>query len=213
MKPETALTRRAWLRGALTLPALGLCGNATLACGLDGSFDGGIGFIHPRAIEVALAVQKAVANGLLPTSALAPLKPDPESLWQATSALTRVGRRLSAGHMLTTTAKPNIALLVSNATLWTRYTPKSQGFDTTVHASGPAFGDVEVISELAVLTTLNEAQLTMTEALARGLLIIDTSGQKAETVTDLFTKAFANTTLSAPLHLEDRTPWRRPARN
>lgn len=207
------MARREFLRGACLLPAAACVATRAHACGLDGNFDGGIGFIHPRAIEVALAVRKAVTDEILPTTALAPLKAGPESLWSATGALTRFGHRLVASPRLSPLTKPNIALLVSNATLWTRYAANSEGFSTSIHAMGPMLGDIEVISELAVLIAINDAQLPMKEALARGLLIIDARGALAQHVTELFTKSFAETTLSAPLNIEDRTAWRRPARN
>src|SRR6202035_449176 len=81
-----------------SLPAASVSGVTGLAraCGFDGIFDGGFGAIHPRAIEIALAVRHAVADGLLPQSALNPLTPGEAGLWHATEMLRRLGRRLSA---------------------------------------------------------------------------------------------------------------------
>src|SRR5438270_524967 len=100
--------------GAVSTPML------ARACAFDGIFDGSFGYIHPRAIDLALAVRHAVESGLLPEEALAPLTPGAAGLWQAVAALKDLGERMSQ-------AKPaslpsaNLALLLSEAALWTRY--------------------------------------------------------------------------------------------
>src|SRR4051812_23438506 len=98
-------------------------------CAFDGVFDGGFGAIHPRAIEIALAVRQAVADGVLPQSALAPLSAGEAGLWQAAERLKRFGHRLSAARA-TAAHLPDIALLCCDVSLWTRYVARVQSFDT-----------------------------------------------------------------------------------
>jgi hypothetical protein len=175
------------------------------ACAFDGVFDGGFGTIHPKAIEIALAVRAAVADGMLPQSALAPLGAREAGLWRAAETLKRLGHRLS-GVRTTALTPPDIALLCSEASLWTRYVARPQSFDTLVHVSGAMPSDAVVITDLAVLTAVVDGRLPVRVAVRRSLLIIDAHRTEADAVERLLAAA-CDEPAPASLDLANRTPW------
>ena len=66
-------------------------------------------------------MRKAVADGVLAEQALAPGVLNAAGLWRATEQLNQLGRRISAVHADPAKSVPNIAALLSETALWTRY--------------------------------------------------------------------------------------------
>ena len=190
----------------------GIVPHRVFACAFDGLFDGSLGYVHPRSVEVALAVRQAVVDGLLAEQALAPVIPGAAGLWRATEQLNQLGRRLSAVSAKIPVEVPNVALVLSESALWVRYVGSAQGLITHVHGAGPEAADVVLVSDLAVLTALNRSSLAAGDALERALIIIDTTGPKAESVRTLLTAAFHQRPVSTIEELEDRTAWKGSAR-
>ncbi|MEA2859177.1 MAG: hypothetical protein QOC72_1216 [Methylobacteriaceae bacterium] len=204
MRGAMQTSRRSFLALVVAASASATSG-AAHACAFDGIFDGGFGTIHPRAIEIALAVRAAVADGVLPQSALAPLSASEAGLWRAAETLKRLGHRLS-GMRGTAPTLPDIALLCSDVSLWTRYIATAQSFETLVHVSGAMPKDALVITDLAVLTTIVEARLPLRVAVQRGLLIIDAHQTEADAIERLLAAA-CDEPAPASLDLVNRTPW------
>jgi hypothetical protein len=194
-----ALSRRSLLVG---LPAAAACGPAG-ACGFDGVFDAGFGPVHPRAIEVALAIRQAVEDGLLPPAALAPITPGEAGLWQAITLLKQLGRSIAAARVKGISS-PSLALLCANASLWTRYVAAAPSFETLVHVTGPAPLDAVIVSDLAVVTALMEAGLSPATALGRGLLVIEPH-ENTDDTTELLVSALDSP--PAASGVADRTAW------
>jgi hypothetical protein len=192
-------SRRSALGG---LAAGATCGPA-FACGFDGVFDAGFGNVHPRAIEVALAVRRAVKESVLPVTALDPIAPSEAGLWQAVARLKQFGRSLAEARAKGISS-PSVALLCANASLWTRYVAAARSFETLIHVSGPAPLDATVITDLAVVSALAERVLSPAIALGRGLLVIEPHENTRE-ITELLTAA-CESSLDANA-LSDRTAW------
>jgi hypothetical protein len=197
-------SRRSFLTSVVAASA-SAASRAAHACAFDGIFDGGFGTIHPRAIEIALAVRAAVADGVLPQSALAPLSASEAGLWRAAETLKRLGHRLS-GVRTTAPTPPQIALLCSEVSLWTRYVARPQSFDTLLHVSGAMPSDALVITDLAVLTALVDGRLPLRVAVQRSLLIIDAYQTEADAIERLLAAA-CDEPAPASLDLVNRTPW------
>ena len=193
-----ALSRRSLLAG---LPAAFACGPA-FACGFDGVFDAGFGSVHPRAIEVALAVRGAVEDGVLSQTALDPITRGEAGLWQAVSVLKQLGRSIAAARAKGMSS-PSLALLCANASLWTRYLA-APAFETLVHVSGPAPLDAIVVTDFAVVTALMETHLSAATALRRGLLVIEPTDDSQE-ITELLAGAVGSR--PAADGLADRMAW------
>ena len=83
--------RRESVWPVLMFGLMGVVPSRASACAFDGIFDGSIGYLHPRSVEVALAVRQAVADGALPEQALAPGMLNGAGLWRATEQLNQLG--------------------------------------------------------------------------------------------------------------------------
>lgn len=195
---------RRWLVLSAAIAGVASASGFARACVFDGVFDGGLGTVHPRAIEIALAVRQAVADGVLPEAALAPLSPGEAGLWQAMETLRRVGHHLSTAR--TMAPHPDIALLCSDASLWTRYVARVQSFDILVHVNEPRRSDVVVVSDLAVLVALVEGRLPLRSAIKRGLIVIDTQRSEADAVERLLAAAF-DKPASLDFDVANRMAW------
>lgn len=159
------ISRRALLTGLAVVAAA-----PARACGFDGALDAGFGYVHPRALEVALAVRQAVRDGALDADALEPLSPGADGLWRATEQLRLFGQALSHA---SAPERPAIALLLAEAALWTRYAPAGSVYECRVHANGPDAGDAVVVADRSALAAINAGRLPCKQALARGLMIVD----------------------------------------
>jgi hypothetical protein len=199
---------RRWFVSALAAASASGASGLAQACGFEGVFDGGFGTIHPRAIEIALAVRSAVADGLLPQTALDPVRSGEAGLWQATEKLKGLGRHLSDARA-TGLQSSGISLLCSEASLWTRYIANGRSFDTVVHVGKPAPADAIVITDLAVIAALGEARLTAQRAIARNLLLIEASRESVGAVTSLLAAA-CDKAQTAAVDFTSRTPWGPP---
>jgi hypothetical protein len=200
--------RRHLMSTFLTTGLTGFVPCHAFACSFDG-FDGSIGYVHPRSVEVALAVREAVADGVLGEQALAPGLLNAFGLWRTTEQLNQFGSRISALGAGAMENLPNIAALLAESTLWTRYLPGPAGFVTLVHAAAPQPGDIVVVSDLAVLTALNNGSLIGREALKRKLVVIDATGPEVACISTLLMTAFADGTAPATMALSHRTAWGR----
>ena len=107
--------RREFVWTVLMFGLMGVVPSRASACAFDGIFDGSIGYLHPRSVEVALAVRQAVADGALPEQALAPGMLNGAGLWLATEQLNQFGRRISTVGTGTAEIRPNIAALLSES--------------------------------------------------------------------------------------------------
>jgi hypothetical protein len=197
-------SRRGFLSSLLLASIAGTPGLAR-ACAFDGIFDGSLGYIHPRAVEVALAVRHAVSSGLLPEEALTPLTPGAAGLWEAVSMLRDVGQRMSHAR-LPSIPCVNIALLLSESSLWTRYVCTPQRFETFTHANGPESSDIVIVTDLAVVTELQKGRLSVSVAIARNLLFIEGSSDSVEAAATLITRAYGDGA-TAGTNLTNRLPW------
>lgn len=200
--------RREFVWTVLMFGLMGVVPSRASACAFDGIFDGSIGYLHPRSVEVALAVRQAVADGALPEQALAPGMLNGAGLWRATEQLNQFGRRISTVGTGTAEIRPNIAALLSELALWTRYVRGVEGFRTVVHAAGPLPADIVVVSDLAVLKALNEGSLSIGDALKRSLVVIDATGPEVDCIATLLMAAFSRGTVSTTMAVGDRTAWR-----
>jgi hypothetical protein len=200
-------SRRGFL-SALLAAGVAATPNFARACAFDGIFDGSFGYIHPRAIEVALAVRHAAEGGLLPEEALAPVTPGAAGLWEAVSVVKDLGERMSQATPATLPSA-NMALLLSEASLWTRYARTERGFETFVHAGGPETSDIVIVTDLSVLRALRNARLSVSAAIARNLLILEGAGGVGVEPAEQLLRAAYEGSASASTDLSARLPWSR----
>jgi hypothetical protein len=102
---------------------------------------------------------------------------------------------------------PTVAMLLSEAALWTRYVARNDGYASLVHAALPAQSDVVVVSDGAVLSGLNGGYLKISDALARSLIIVDTPGPEGDAVVALLLATSDVAVMSAAKGPEYRMRW------
>ena len=108
--------RRDLVSTLITSCVTGIVPRQAFACAFDGLFfDGSLGYVHPRSVEVALAVRKAVIDGVLAEQALAPVVAGASGLWRASEQLNQLGRRISAVSAEPRADIPSIALVLSES--------------------------------------------------------------------------------------------------
>jgi hypothetical protein len=175
------------------------------SCGFDGVFEGSLGVPHPRSIEIALAVRRAVAQGQLPQSALDPVVPDAAGLWRAKNHLDALRRRLAAAAGRLPTP---LAVLLAEAGLWTRLMPTAGGFASVFHATGAQTGDTAVITDEAVIAAILDGSLSVRHAFDAGLIVIDTPPPAEAHIRDLIGAVFdTGEPHATAADLSGRTPW------
>jgi len=179
------------------------------ACGFDGVFEGNFGVPHPKSIEIAVAMRRAVAEGMLPPSALEPIVPGPTGLWRATGHLHALERRLSAVALSVSFPVASMALLFIDSGLWTRFTRVAGGYASQIHAFAAGSEEIAVVSDEAIIAGILDGRLSARSAIDRGLIVVDAPPAEQERVRDLLTAAFeARLPLEASTDLVSRrTPW------
>jgi len=205
------LTTRTAIRSALVALFALYCPPIPLqACGFDGAFDGSFGAPHPRSIEVAVAVRRAVEERMLPPSALEPIVPGATGLWRATTRLHALERRLSAIAASASFPVATMAVLFIDSGLWTRFTRVAAGYASQVHVPTAGSEEIAVVTDEAVIAGILDGLISPRSAFDWGLIIVDAPPLKRERVRDLLIAAFeARLPLEASTGLVSRrTPWR-----
>jgi hypothetical protein len=152
---------------ALTVAA-GCCLAVTtgsLACGYHGSLGEGFSASHPRSIEVAVAVRRALDDGVLPNSNTPPFL----AFAHAKATLERVRAVLAPG-LHDTKAPKAIAVLLVEGSLWTRYYVDTDRLVCEPHVSGPLAGDAIIVTAEAVLQALLSGRLSIDQAIGQELI-------------------------------------------
>jgi hypothetical protein len=198
----------------IALLALQSLANPTKACGFDGVFDGAFGVPHPRSIEVAVAVRRAVEEEMLPPSALEPIVPGAAGLWRAIDRLHALERRLSAIAAGVSLPVASMAVLFIDSGLWTRFTRVAGGYSSQFHAPPAGPEEIVVVSDEAAIAGILDGRLSARTAFDKGLIIVDAPPPQQKRVRDLLIAAFeARLPPDASPELVGRPmPWRNSGR-
>jgi hypothetical protein len=152
-----------------------------LACGYHGSLGDGFSALHPQSINVAMATREAIDQGLL----------------EQPNGLPRFVAFARAGHWLdrlkqalaptleTQPAQRDIALLLIDGGLWTRYLFAEGKLIYEPHVAGPNFDDVVVLTSEVALRGLIEGRISVDRATHDGLLVVTANSDAASSVTVL----------------------------
>jgi hypothetical protein len=152
-------------------------------CGFHGAIGNNFSALHPKSIDVALAVRDAVVAGVIEQAA------DPAAVgnagyWRAVGHLTTLHAALAG---IRKEASAPISVLFIDSGLWARLTPKADGLTMEIHTAGVQPGDVAVITSETVLTAILEKRLPVADALESGVIAID--GEAADATRHLIAKA------------------------
>ena len=162
--------------GCLAAPTTG-----SLACGYHGSLGNGFSALHPQSINVAIAAREAIDQGLLEQPKALPrfLAFARVSQW-----LDRLKRAL-ADTRGTEAVQQNIALLLIDGGLWTRYRIVEGKLIYEPHAAGPGPDDAVVLTSEVALQGLLEGRISVDRATHDGLLVVTASSDAETSITVL----------------------------
>jgi hypothetical protein len=174
--------------------------SASQACGYHDPASASVGMLnwaYPDALHVRTAVWMAQASGLLAAREPAP-DADPLSptfRFQQSIRLRNTQARLEdlRGRVhaaLDGQAMPAFAVVLIGPMLWARFEANDGGVTLVPHATGPAPGDVVLVSDEAVVAALAEGRTTAREARAQGLVKAYGTGENVDQVSALLDQAF-----------------------
>ena len=157
-----------WMSAAALLAAQT---GAAAACGFDAPLGNTFTPMHPKSLAVAFAVRDAVMSGTI-EAADDPRSAGHAGYWRAVGLLKILQHALSAGHTESPAAVS--VLFIELLGLWARLTPAVNGFAMDVHTEGANPGDVVIVTNEQVLTSILGKHLPiMTRSRPRGLIAVD----------------------------------------
>jgi hypothetical protein len=167
---------------ALSLAA-GLAGagvGTAKACGFDGIMLNGFEALHPKSIDVSIAIRAAYEAGMVDRSAIEPITPGSPGYWRAVGHLTALQRSLIFDDV--NPERPAISVLLVDSSLWSRIASDSGPQGLQVHTAGARDNDVVLLTNEAVLVAILERRLSPVLALEQGLLRVEGGATAAESV-------------------------------
>lgn len=168
--------RRELLLAPLLVCAAFACG-PVLGCGFHDQpsmLRGMMNWVYPDSLHVSTAVWRAQSAGRLAVDELAQredLAPDARNRLgyvKVTFQLRMLKSVLAEARGRQ--GEPNLAVLLLGPMLWSRFEVDGNDIELTVHADGPAQGDVIVVTEAAVIEGLVHGRMTGREAIGLGLV-------------------------------------------
>jgi hypothetical protein len=171
-KNAPANPHRRWRRGALAAVLLALAPPSAVACGYENPSDIALGMLNwsfPEALYVRTAVWQAEQAGVLPPRPVTPAKDIFGSGFRrAAISMNTLGGRLNANPAAS--KGPSFSVVLIPAVMWTTFTPGNGGYAVTVHADGPAKGDIVIVTDEKVVRALVDGSLDAAAAENHGLI-------------------------------------------
>jgi hypothetical protein len=164
---------------ALVVLLLGATTGSANACGLEDPSSiavrrGALSLAYPQALHVGTAAWQAQLDGRLPPDPLAlrgDLSPEGRGalrLLRANTLLRQFALKLEAP--ASATARPKLAVVLVGPVLWSRFEVDGATVRSSLHVAGPEPGDAVVVTEIAVIEAVSAGTLSLSEALAQGLV-------------------------------------------
>ncbi|GLS31168.1 hypothetical protein SAMN04488498_1573 [Mesorhizobium albiziae] len=164
-----------------------------LACRYHG-LGNGISQQTPGSIDVAIALQQGVVDGLLNSELVSPnFKKDIFG-----TGYRRAVRRLEQLRFAIERARGDHAdrtpfsLILVEASLWSRYEPSASGEMLKVHQAGASPGDTVVVTGEAVVEAIATGKLSADDAFKRKLIVISTGAGTHQAVEPLLRRTLAS---------------------
>jgi hypothetical protein len=154
-------------RAAAVAAALSTAGTAAMACGFHDDVTlarGVMNWVYPDSLHVVGAVGTAVAERRLrPPDVRTGPDPFGARYHRTVATLQRFGEALGS-------PSPTLSLVLLEPMLWTRFVAVDGHLRAQVHVSGPAPGDVVLVSDEIVVRAIVEGSLAITDAHREGLV-------------------------------------------
>jgi hypothetical protein len=168
----------------LIAAAVTLSPSATLGCGYDDDVSvarGLLNWIYPDALHVVGAMTAAAADRRLPPPNFDGAKPNlfGSGYRKTVQSLEQFGTALSGASR--EAPPPSFSLVLVEPMLWTRFEMAQHELRTHVHVTGPAPGDLVLVSGEAVVGEIANGRLTIDQARKLGFIrLYGSEEQKAE---------------------------------
>jgi hypothetical protein len=159
---------------------------AAFACAFDQTLDADFNLDHPRAMETAVALSRFHA-GEPPRPAV--VSEGMAGYWRVSAALGALGDRLRP-----VAGRPGFALLLVDVSLWTLYQANGA---VEIHAPDARDMPTSVLTDHLVLDGLASGEISITDALARGIVTVE--GRDQEAVRAALQRAFSTPSTARPL--------------
>ncbi|MEZ5864409.1 MAG: hypothetical protein R3D25_10225 [Geminicoccaceae bacterium] len=144
--------------------------------------------MHRGSLAVAVALRRAADREVIDAAALEGSRRVITSYIDAVRRLQALGQALAASPAAA--ALPaSFSLGFVESRLWTRYSRSGGAIRTEVHTDGPADGEPVVLTGEPVVTELLAGTLSIADALAEGLIVIDASGSETAAIHQAFLAA------------------------
>lgn len=150
---------------AVALAAVAFAGEAALACGYHGLIGNPFEASYPGSVRVAIATRGAIESGAIP---------EPDSA-VGTLGLARSRRWLETlrVRLAEQGLRDQLAVLVVDSGLWSRFTHDGRAAALQFHAAGPEQGDRVLLVSEAGLAALSAGAMRFDDARQRGLVRLD----------------------------------------
>jgi hypothetical protein len=155
------------LRIAFVSAMLTIASGPASACGFHGALGNSFAALHPRSLDVAIALRDAADTGLLDRAAFTPRASDLFAYHRAVRRLQRLGNAVAGSE-----GPLRFSLLLVESALWSNFTSTADGVIFSVHAEGPRPADQIVLTGGPVLTAIEAGELSLDEALQQKLIVI-----------------------------------------
>jgi len=176
------------MRVALGAMLLGVVGQAapSAACGYHGGLGNSLTPVHPRSIEVAIAIRDSLDRQVIEAPPRLPALTQFASIGRW---LEQLRQRLAAGAD-PEAPPPPIALVLIESRLWARYSMHDGKLSLASHVEGPAAGDIVVLTGEPVLKGLFDGSISAERAIADGILAVDGPLSSGAPVEEALRRAF-----------------------
>ena len=140
------------------------------ACGFHSAAEDNFTALHPRSIDVAIALGDATQAGILQRA-------EPPTVGDASGYRNIMARMQRLGNAVAPTGDataPGFSVLLVESGLWSRYRSLPEGAIFEIHTEGAQAGETAVITGATVLEALESGVLSFEGAMERGLIVIAT---------------------------------------
>lgn len=194
--------------------AAAVTASPAVACGYENPSDlalGMLNWVYPDALHVQSAVWQAEEVGLLPPRSTS-LSKDlfGAGFRRAAKSVTAVGKGID-GSVGAKGHRPSFSVVLIPAVMWTTYAPGDGGYAVTVHADGPAKGDVVIVTDEKVIRALADGSLAAATAERHGLIRLYGAADRQDQVRAVLSGLKAETSETLGDHARLQKPSREPA--
>jgi hypothetical protein len=148
---------------------------AALSCGFHPGMEVQLESMYPGSLTVAIALRNAADHGVIDAAALEAPGKDDDTCYTETVHRLQEFRKTLAASPVAAELPASFSLGYVESDLWTRYSQSDGKILVNIHTDGPTQGEAVVLTGEPVLMEIVAGKLSLDQALADGLILIDGS--------------------------------------